>query len=208
MKHTMSKLLRNSAISGALLGLGLGIMAMPAQADPIYNVDMNFASGASFTGTLTLSSNYEIIEGVSGTLYGYQPGTIGYVGGTASDPISWIYYPGNNEVSSGGEVSGNFLMDGTDNSNTYNWIDFTYDYTNAPDLAFATDATLSYNSSYPADGIDGNSYPSDDFVSGSIIQASPVPEPPALFLLLLGAAVLGAYAVFERRRTIDSTAAA
>lgn len=208
----LTKFLYRYVINGVVLGLCLGVMAIPARAVSIDTeyVDMNLASGGSFVGTVTFADNYTEVVGVSGTLYGYSPSIQGYVGGGASDPISSVYteggtYPiGYNWVSSGGNVFGTYLMDaGTCYSGYCNWIDFSYDYTNAPALTFAPGATLD-SSDYPADGV-GYGYYADPMTSGSI---SPVPEPSPLSFLALGAVALAGYSVFRRRQGVEQISAA
>ncbi|MGH9563143.1 MAG: PEP-CTERM sorting domain-containing protein [Terracidiphilus sp.] len=200
----MSKMFSRFATAGAVLGFCFVLSATSAKADSSYSVDMDFSSGGSFQGTISLSSNYQVIDSVSGTLYGYSPDTYGYVGGAATDPISWIYNVGTNDAT-GANAGGNYLMDtGSCNNGYCNWVDFTYDYTNAPDITFDLSAELG-DPGYPPDGTDYTTS-AETFVSGSITPLnSPVPEPSPLSLLSLAAAALG-IGSFARRRAVSSSA--
>jgi len=83
-----------SGFIGALLTFCFAVSVVPAKADVVNNVNMTFASGASFAGTVSFSDDFTQVTGVSGTLFGYSPSIFGYVGGDASDPISWVWQPG------------------------------------------------------------------------------------------------------------------
>ncbi len=212
---TVLKTIFRSVVICTGLGLCLAASAIPAQADPVYSVSMTFQSGATFQGDITLSSGYNYIESVTGTLYGYSLSSLnGYVGGNASDPITWIWNEAEGEpnsynyVTSGGQVYGTFLMDGSftpPNSNQdSNWIDFSYSYAGSPSLTFAPSATLNdplYPGTYVADGVDGGTNTPDPMVSGSLTflsNPSAAPEPSPLSMLLLAAFVLGAAALGHR----------
>src|SRR5690349_6307287 len=83
------------------------------------------------------------ITGVEGTLIGYRYGTLGYVGGSATDAISWIWALGGNYSSTTNTFS-NFLADGTDSSNYSNFIGFEYTYASGnPTLVPAVASTSS-----------------------------------------------------------------
>jgi hypothetical protein len=180
------------AISAVLTFLFVGILCLTGQAkaDVVESVTMNFQSGAQFSGSVSFADDLSSITGVNGNLTGYQYGTTGYVG-TGSDVIDAVYAL-NTNYSSGPPIYGNFLLDGpSDGSSSYNFIQFTYDYTNAPTLVFAD----------PSSGIFGTgnyiNY-QDAFVSGSI---GAVPESTTWIMLLIGFAGLGLYARFGRRET-------
>jgi hypothetical protein len=86
-------------------------------------------------------------------------------------------------VGTGPPIYGNFLMDGpSDGSQTYNFIQFTYNYAIAPNLIFADASSGIFGT--------GNyiNY-TDPFVSGTISSA--VPEPSTWAMLLFGFASVG-----------------
>lgn len=214
----LKTIFRSTAICTGL-GLCLAVSANLALADPVYSVNMTFQSGATFQGDMTLSSGYNYVESVSGTLYGYSPTSYAYSPGK-TDPITWIWtdygaYPiGYNYSTTGGSVFGTFLMDGS-SSYFYNWIEFTYNYSGSPNIVFAPNASLNdplYPAIYPADGVNNNDpgvSAADLLVAGSItLQADPppTPEPSTLSLLLLAFVALGTTAL-ARRRSLGRTAA-
>jgi len=169
------------------LFLALGFAAGSAQAASMnYSVNQTFQSGATFQGTVTID-NVKGPTAVTGTLYGYQFGTYGYVGGTASDAISWVWFVGQNYATA--SYFGNFLMDGTDSHNYSNWITFTYDYTNAPLLAF-----VGIGTAYSGNPDSNNVISTDLMTSGSISQT---PLPAAFWMV--GSALAGLIG-FGRRK--------
>ena len=149
-------------------------LGQAAKADQMEYVSLAFQSGATFKGVVDFSNDWSQLTGVAGTLTGYESGTSGYVG-AGTDPISWIWYPGNNFAGVGGNVFGSWLMDGSNYFDYHNFISFTYDYTNAPNLTLQ-----------PGDGYGINIDYQDPMVSGKV---SPTPEPGSL--LLLGTGILG-----------------
>src|ERR1700733_12883077 len=115
-------------------------MALPfspaAHADVVEVATMTFQSGAQFTGSVSFANDYSSITGVNGVLTGYQYGSDGYVG-SGSDVIDAVLAL-NTNYSTGAPIYGNFLLDGpSDGSNAFNFIQFTYNYANAPNLIFA-----------------------------------------------------------------------
>jgi hypothetical protein len=195
----MSKSLRNLAIIAFAL---VTLAVIPsAKADPTDNLNMTFESGATFSGVVTFAPDYSYVEEVSGTLNGYQYGTYGYTG-SGSDSISWLWYGGDNYATASGDIYGTFLMDGPPDDYTsgddgyYNYIDFTYDYTNAPTLVFDNNPDDLYYGEYDPNGVNG--YYSDELddpmISGSF---TPIPEPSSLWLL--GSGVVGLAGMVRRK---------
>jgi hypothetical protein len=164
----------------AFLVVGLFCFADRAKADVVESVNMTFQSGATFSGSVSFTNDFSSITDVSGTLTGYQYPTVGYVG-TGSDVIDSVFAL-NTNYSSGPPIYGNFLQDGpSDGSAPFNFILFTYDYTNAPTLVLA-DPSAGYL------GLGNSVNGLDPFVSGSI---GAVPELSTWIMLLIGFVGLG-----------------
>jgi hypothetical protein len=201
----------------AFLALATALAIAPAAlADPVEDVNLTFASGATFVGTLDFNSDYSQITGVSGTLTDYMPapwnplltplwsgpgclspsssGPVGaclylnYVPGDTTY-ISWIDEPGTNFASDSGDF-GAYLMDGTSEADYLNFIAFTYVVSGTPTVTFALgdDDGDSANTS----GVEINYY--DPLVDGSI---TPTPEPSSL--LLLGSGLVGLAGMLRRK---------
>jgi hypothetical protein len=167
-----------------------------AWADITESVSETFQSGATFNGTVTFLNDYSNLTGVNGILSGgtgVGAGGLGY----GNDAITWVFYPPSNYGSSfGPQYGGNFLMDGPPcslanvaaaNCSTFtNFISFTWDYSGAPNLVFASPGGVLGDP-----GGNSVSY-SDALVSGTIGPAEVTPEPTyfAAMLLCLGV-VLG-----------------
>jgi hypothetical protein len=165
-----------------ILGLSL---ALTASAANVLDLQETFASGATFNGTVTFTSDYSNVTAVDGYLVG---------GPYGDDYINWIWDPTRDWASSfGPEYGGNFLMDGTTCGNgcgdyTY-WITLTWDFSAAPDLVLASPGGVLAEEG----GNNVNYY--DALVSGSF--GSVVPEPATLGLFVLG---LGALGLVRRRK--------
>jgi hypothetical protein len=184
---------KQSIIACLIAFVGTGV-ATRARADIPETLDMTFASGATFTGTVDLANDYSSVTGVDGVLQG---------GTYVTQTIDWVWVPGTNYAGVVGDVFGTFLMSGTPGPGTPNsvgatWIDFvnfTYDYTDAPVITFAAAGdTCSISGGGPNPNCVDYT---DPMVSGSISAATP--EPAAVILLatmLLGVA-------FMARKRID-----
>ena len=171
MKKTLISIAAGLAFAGA------------AQADVNANVNMTFASGGTFAGVVTFANDYSNYHAVTGTLLG---GTNSY-----NSAISWVWYAGNN-CSTGTNNFSSWLMDGTNVGDFSHFIQFAYNYTNAPVLAFTSGVSIN--------GFDNYVNYTDPMVSGSIAS---VPEPETYALMLAGLGLMGAVA---RRRSAKQTA--
>jgi len=161
----MLKSLRTIAI--VALAVASVAAATLAKADPVDYVDLTFASGATFIGTVTFTDDYSSIVAVDGTLTGYEAGTTGYVGGSASDMIDWVWNSYNYALET--DEYGNFLVDGP-NTDYWNWIAFTYNYSGVPVLTLAPGDNYGVEVDYD-----------DPLVNGSI-SSTATPEPGTLLL--------------------------
>lgn len=159
------------------------VLVGAAHADVNANVNMTFASGGTFSGVVTFADDYSSYHAVTGTLVG---GTNSY-----NSVMSWVWNPTSN-FSTGANNFSNWLMDGTQGGGFTKYIQFAYNYTNAPVLAFTSG--VSYG------GKDNYINYSDAMVSGSIAA---VPEPETYALMLAGLGLMGAVA---RRRSAKQTA--
>jgi hypothetical protein len=164
--------------------------AASAKADNIDNVVLDFESGAVFTGQIDFANDYSSITGVNGTLTGYEYGISGFTG-IGSDAISWVYGLCGNCSGLTGDQFGGLLMDGAPDGTgggTYsNFIAFTYDYTNAPNLVLL-----------PVSGNIGTDVDYDDFVVSSSI--APTPEPGSM--VLLGSGLLALFCMAARKQSL------
>lgn len=167
------------------IALPLTLTSFSAFAAVDKNVQLNFASGAQFSGVVTFADSFASVLSVNGLLAGYQPSHHGYLG-AGSTAISWLWNSGSN-VASAANTFGTFLMDSGSVYGGYsNWISFTYDYSDPVNL------TLSSN--YYGNKVNYN----DNLVSGFIGSISPVPEPETYAMLLAG---LGLMVGISRRRS-------
>lgn len=174
------------AIAGLLAATVLfDAAASGASAATIRTVEMTFASGATFSGTVTFEDDFSKVLDVDGKLFGYQyEDGFGY-SGTGYDEINWIRNSGTNYSSAGGSTYHTYLMDGPGDGYTatseYRWfIGFGYDYSDLTNIVLANVSGV---------GVAVNHF--DRLVMGSIENIAPVPLPAALPLFLAGLAGLG-----------------
>ena len=171
----------------ALLVVLLFCMAAASYAVPMPTLTLNetFASGATFSGTLTFLSDYSNLTAVSGYLNG---GPYGH------DYINWIWNPTVNFASSyGPQYGGNFLMDGTTCGNgcgnyTY-FITLTWDFSAAPNLVVATPGPI-----LSPNGGNNVNYV-DPLASGTFSGATPEPGT----LVMFGSGVIGLAGLLRRK---------
>lgn len=71
------------------------VATMPAKADSVYNLDLTFKNGATFTGTVTFNSGFTSVTSIDGILTGYELGTFGFTNNlTDTDTIDVVSYGG------------------------------------------------------------------------------------------------------------------
>jgi len=158
----------------AAFTLSLGLVET-AQADYIDALSETFASGATFNGTVTFDDGL-VATAVSGMLTGYALGTAGYVGGSVSESISWVYDPTYDYQPA--PLASNWLLDAspaTFDATINNSLLFTIDFTNPSAPVFT-------NGQYD-NGINTLSSNADFLVSGAVTA---VPAPAAVWLFAGG----------------------
>lgn len=157
-----------------------------AKAAQLESVSVQFQSGASFSGIVTLSDDLSSVLGVDGQLSGYSYDAFTYVGGSATDHIDWVLNPGINYAVTPNTVE-TFLLDGTpgDYLGINNQLILTYDVSNAPQLVLS-DADLGTAVNY-----------TDVAIGGSI---SPVPLPTTWPLFATAIGLLGLAGTTRRTR--------
>jgi hypothetical protein len=183
-----------SAISGAALA-GLLVMCGAAQASITLDVNEAFASGATFTGTVTMTDGFGYATVVDGTLTGYQYGTE-YVG-AGSDLTDWIWYPGTNFDTNSATTFGTFLMDGPVNGAYSNFITFDLNYANPNHIVFDVGSDILS----PTEGGNNVNY-QDPLVSGAITVVA-VAEPSTWAMMTLGFAGLGFAGYRASRKSVS-----
>lgn len=157
------------------------LLPSAAKAALVYNVDMSFLSGATFSGKVTFSDDLTQALGVDGMLYGYVSDNPSYVG-SGSDSITWVWDNGRASP----EISSSFLLDGSPD-NYMNLISFTYNFSDASSLQFV-----------PTDY--GNAVNFGDIMISGTISAVPLPGALPLF----GRAIAGMAGVASKRKTRKS----
>ena len=142
-----------------------------ANASVVKAVNLNFASGATFSGSVTFANDFSSYSAVSGILRGYSL-TSSYYNPTATDSINWVWDTTN--YATGSKAFSNFLMDGSRNRSYNHWITFGYNYN-------ANGITM-FRGGYNYGSRNNVDY-SDRFTTGTV---SSVPEPALLTLFGLG----------------------
>ncbi len=149
-----------------------------ARADVVEHVNMNFLSGATFAGDVTMADDFSHYVSVTGTLSG---------GGYGTDSFGWIWSTPN--FSSGVDNYSNWLMA----TSGAHFIQLAINYSDPEQLTFT------HGVSYQGD--DNYINYSDAMVSGTIRNLSAVPEADSVAMLLLGLGLVGAFARKSRART-------
>jgi PEP-CTERM motif len=153
------------------------ITAGVARADVVDNLTLSYQSGATFVGTLVLSNDFSSVNSLTGTLFGYDSNSSGFLGGSYTDPLS-VLSPVN--LGTGYGLGPNVFFTQLGDTNLYNWIDFGYSYD-------SSGITLSPGGSEYLGFGQPNGYNNADYadplLSGTVTS---VPEPGTLALLALG----------------------
>jgi hypothetical protein len=172
-----------AAMAAAALTAGV------AQADVTENIDLIYASGATFDGTIVCTDDFSSINTVNGILTGYDPNGGGFQGPGFSDPITALLPTNYN-------LSPNTFFSQLVDSGGQNWVDFGYSFD-------SSGITLSPGGVEPDPNNSGlvgynNTDYVDALVSASLTPVG-VPEPGTLTMFTLGLLGLG---VTLRRRTM------
>jgi hypothetical protein len=162
-----------------------------AHANVIDNIDLTFATGAEFIGTLNLTDDFSAVNSLVGTLIGYDAVVPGYLDPSYSDPFNVVtptnYCGGNGAACDPSVAFFSEIMDHSDPSLVINWLDFGYTY-DASGITFSAGGVQT-----------GSSLGLDNLNSVDQFDAlTSVPEPATLALLGFGLLGLGAT---RRRRT-------
>jgi hypothetical protein len=176
-------------IATALLAAAGLLAATAAKADTIENVDLTFANGSTFVGTITFSSNFQSVVAADGTLHGYQNGTFGFTGNLSNtETVDEVFYGGlhvGNTVDGVILESAGFGLGGLE----HNFITLDFNIADAPRVSLIfpnlTGVDGEYFGDHPADVNSGDS------------SITPTPEPGTI--LLLGSGLLGLAGVVRRK---------
>lgn len=161
----------------------LTVAGASAFANVDMNIQMTFASGATFSGLGNFAHDYSSLNAVKGELTGYAPGS-GTYSETRSSVINWV------------------INSSTPAENVFRTNLISYDPSGTRPT-FSHFILLQYNYSKPDDlnlfsgGVDTR----DRMLFGTI---TPVPEPEAYIMLLSGLGLI--VSIARRRKQIAKTA--
>jgi hypothetical protein len=155
-----------------LIALALMLSGTGASADVIEQFDLDFSSGANFTGLVTFTDTFDAVVAVNGIL-------TGSLYGPSPDAITTVWFGTPTPVQLGSIVNVDFLMGTPFGSGLYQeWIEIDWNTT-----------------THALDNTAGSFY-GLGYLPNAINSVDQVPEPAALFLL--GPGLIGLAAVRRR----------